>query len=98
MTHSSPSGIEEIIAGRDYEVAITEIIREQMQDVEDEIAKRNWPLIKGCMTALLELQRFRRELLTGERDPELSDFARKSIDGTVRVRMDRHWMTREGIL
>lgn len=98
MTHSSHSGIESIIFGRDYEVALSEIVMEQKVDVAEQVEKRNLPLIKGCMAALIELEKFRRETLTGEMDPELSDFARESIDGTVRVRMDRHWMIREGIL
>ena len=98
MTHSSQPGIENIIAGRDYEVALNEMVMEQKQDVAEQIEKRNVPLIKGCMIALVELERLRRELLTGEHEPELSDFARQSIDGTVRVRMDRHRMIREGIL
>lgn len=98
MTHSSHSSIESMIVGRDYEVALNELVMEQKQDVADEVEKRNWPLVKGCMVALVELEQFRREVLTGETEPELSDFARQSLDGTVRVRMDRHRMIREGIL
>lgn len=98
MTHSSQPGIENIIAGRDYEVALNEMVMEQKQDVAEQIEKRNVPLIEGCMIALVELERFRREVLTGEVDPELSDYARKSLDGNVWVRMDRHRMIREGIL
>lgn len=98
MTHSSHSSTESMIVGRDYEVALNELVMEQKQDVADEVEKRNWNLAKGCMDALVERERFRRELLTGETDPELSDNARQALDDNVRVRMDRHWMHREGIL
>lgn len=98
MSHSSHSRYEEALLGRRYEVALNELIAEQLQDVEEMVRKRNFKAAEGCMEALIERERFRREVLTGEVDPELSDYARKSLDGNVWVRMDRHRMIREGIL
>lgn len=73
-----------------YELALNELIREQLEDVQEALLSQRVSLIDGTYEAYEQLNKFRREILLGESHLTIED--RRLVDDLVKVRMDQYRM------
>ena len=78
-----------------YELALNELVLEQLKEVQEALLTKRGSLIDRAYTAYDQLNTFRHQVLLGESSP-LSREEVLLIDALVKVRMGRHRRHSEG--
>ena len=79
-----------------YELALNELVLEQLEEVQEALLSKRVSLIEGTYAAYDQLNKFRREIILGESHLTIEE--RQLIDDLVKVRLERHRMRSEGLL
>lgn len=87
MTHSSHSERDRAIQGRNYEVALGQLISEQLQRVSMVCLVEDQYLAKSEMAILNALETHRRNFLEGKVDH--LELVAYSIDSLVKMRVEK---------
>jgi len=79
-----------------YELALNELVLEQLEAVQEALLTKRVSLIEGTYAAYDQLNKFRRQVIHGEAHLPREEIL--LIDDLVKFRMDRHGALNEGDL